>query len=173
MSLQYNEFGLLTAEIGWRVWGAPTNFNGFRVLASLLHRRRSTKVNQTARCLALSWAGTLYIHYWGLLPTNGILPGAKFTLRPSLAFSYIGSVTARHLSSGRQPNFAAFSRGRHLYPTGRPSRWASAHILVKIFFARCVKEENRSITQPQPCNNLEIHGPARCSRRNGFLWVSS
>ena len=25
-------------------------------------------------------------------PPDGILPGAKFTLRPSLAFSYIGSV---------------------------------------------------------------------------------
>jgi len=37
------------------------------------------------------------------LPPNGILPGVKFTLRPSLAFSYklIGIVTARHLSSGR------------------------------------------------------------------------
>ena len=33
---------------------------------------------------------------WGVLPPNRILPGAKFTLRPSLAFSYIGSVTARH-----------------------------------------------------------------------------
>jgi len=30
-----------------------------------------------------------------LLPPDGILPSAKFTLRPSLAFSYIGSVTAR------------------------------------------------------------------------------
>jgi len=30
-------FGLLTAEICWRVWGTPANFNGFRVLASLLH----------------------------------------------------------------------------------------------------------------------------------------
>ena len=30
-------FGLLTAEIGWRVWGTPANFNGFRVLAALLH----------------------------------------------------------------------------------------------------------------------------------------
>ena len=35
-------FGLLTAEIGWRVWGTPANFNRFRVLALLLHRRRST-----------------------------------------------------------------------------------------------------------------------------------
>jgi len=28
-------FGPLAAEIGWRVWGTPANFNGFRVLASL------------------------------------------------------------------------------------------------------------------------------------------
>jgi len=35
-------FGPLTADICWRVWSTPTNFNGFRVLASLLHRRRST-----------------------------------------------------------------------------------------------------------------------------------
>ena len=27
-------FGLLTAEICWRVWGTPANFNGFRVFAS-------------------------------------------------------------------------------------------------------------------------------------------
>jgi len=30
-------FGLLTAEICWRVWGTPANFNGFHVLAALLH----------------------------------------------------------------------------------------------------------------------------------------
>jgi len=51
----------------------------------------------------------------GALAPNGILPGAKFTLRlqvfPGLAFSYIGSVTARHSGSGRQPNFAAFNEG--------------------------------------------------------------
>ena len=40
-------FGPLTAEIGLPVWGTPANFNGFRVLASLLHRRRSTEVSQT------------------------------------------------------------------------------------------------------------------------------
>ena len=34
-------FGLLTAEIDLRVWGTQANFNGFRVLASLLQRRRS------------------------------------------------------------------------------------------------------------------------------------
>jgi len=38
-------FGTVTAEIGWRFWGTPTNFNAFRVLASLLRRRRTTEVN--------------------------------------------------------------------------------------------------------------------------------
>ena len=64
-------FGLLTAEILWRVWGTPANFNGFRLLAALL---------------------------------------------------------TRHSSSGRHPNFAALNRARHLYSTGRPSRWALAYI---------------------------------------------
>jgi len=43
--------------------------------------------------------------------------------------SHLGSVTARHSGSGRQPNFAAFNRGCQLYSEGRPSRWALAHIL--------------------------------------------
>ena len=30
-------FGLLAAEIGSGVWGTPANFNGFRLLAALLH----------------------------------------------------------------------------------------------------------------------------------------
>jgi len=44
--------------------------------------------------------------------------------------SRLGSVTARHSSSGHQPNLAALNRGRHLYLAGRPSRWALVHILV-------------------------------------------
>jgi len=44
--------------------------------------------------------------------------------------------TARHSGSGRQPNFASLNRGRHLYSAGRPSRWALAHILVKLTFVR-------------------------------------
>ena len=112
--------------------GHPSKFlYGFRVLALLLHRRCSTEVNQTFHD---AWPSPGLVHYvytfWGLLPPNGILPDAKFTLRPSDAFSYIGSVTARQSSSRRQPNFAALSRGCHLYSAGRPSRWALAHILV-------------------------------------------
>jgi len=68
--------GPLAVEIGPVVWGTPANFNGFRVLAALLH------------------------------------------------------VTSAVTSSGRQSNFAALNRRRHLYSAGRPSRWASARILV-------------------------------------------
>jgi len=40
-------FGLLTAEICLRVWGTPANFNGFRVLAALLHGTLVLGVSQT------------------------------------------------------------------------------------------------------------------------------
>jgi len=40
---------LLTAEICWQVWGIPANFNGFRVLAALLHGTLVLGVSQTLR----------------------------------------------------------------------------------------------------------------------------
>ena len=42
------KFGPLAAEICWRVWGTPTNFNWFRVLAALLHGTLVVGVSQTA-----------------------------------------------------------------------------------------------------------------------------
>ena len=42
-------FGLLTAEICWRVWGTPANFNGFRILAALLRGTLVVGVSQTLR----------------------------------------------------------------------------------------------------------------------------
>jgi len=42
-------------------------------------------------------------------------------------------VLTRYSSSGRQRNFAALNRGRHLLTAERPSRWALAHILVYLF----------------------------------------
>jgi len=63
-------FGLLMAEICWRVWGTPANFNGFRVLAALLHDTLVVGVSQTLR----SWTeGATYIrqgvHHVGHWPT--------------------------------------------------------------------------------------------------------
>jgi len=127
--------GPLAAEIVALVWGTPANFNGFRVLASLLQRRRSTEANQTLHDVCPSPARLHYIYIFG-----GCCPVTEFCqMQNSLCAlevlrSPIGSVTARHSSSGRQPNFAALSTVRHLYSTGRPSRWVLAHICSSSFF---------------------------------------
>jgi len=59
-------FGQLTAEICLSVSGIPGNFNGFRVLPSLLQRRRSPKANQTLQDV---WPSPALAHYiyisWG------------------------------------------------------------------------------------------------------------
>jgi len=52
-------FGLLAAEICLGVWGTPVNFNGFRVLAALLHGTLVVGVSQTLR----RWRGRHL--YWG------------------------------------------------------------------------------------------------------------
>jgi len=67
-------FGLLTAEICWLVWGTPANFNGFRVLAALLHGTLVAGVRQTLR----RWTeGATYIqqggHHFGHWPTFLVL----------------------------------------------------------------------------------------------------
>jgi len=79
-------FGPLAAEIVSLVWGKIANFNGFRVLASLLQRRRSTKANQTLHNV---WPSPARLHYTYIFGGCCPVPCAKFTLRPpSLALSY-------------------------------------------------------------------------------------
>ena len=53
-------YGPLTAEIDWRVWSTPENFNGFRVLASLLQRCHSLEANQTLHDV---WPSHGLVHY--------------------------------------------------------------------------------------------------------------
>jgi len=125
-------FGPLTAEICWRVWGK------FQRVSRLGFVAAPTSLNEGqpnfARCLVVSWAGTLYTHFRALLPPNGILPAAKFTLHPSLAFSYIGSVTARHSSSGCQPKFVAWFKEitRNGITELSPPIFGRAHITLGI-----------------------------------------
>jgi len=63
-------FGLLAAEIISLVWGTPANFNGFRVLAALLHGTVVVGVSQTLRRRT---EGATYIrqdgHHVGHYPT--------------------------------------------------------------------------------------------------------
>jgi len=63
-------FGPLAAEIGPVVWGTPANFNGFHVLAALLHDIMVVGISQTLR----RWTeGATYIrqgdHHVGHRPT--------------------------------------------------------------------------------------------------------
>ena len=53
-------FGPLAAEICWRVWGTPANFNGFHVLVTLLQRRRSAEASQTLHDV---WPCSALLHY--------------------------------------------------------------------------------------------------------------
>ena len=111
------------------------NHNKFQRVSHLGFVTAPTSLNggelNFARCLAICCAGTLCT-FWGPLAPNRILPCAKFTLHPSLALSYIGSITAQHLSSGCHKlcgmvqgmelrNFRSslfFNRGRHLCSDG-------------------------------------------------------
>jgi len=51
-------FGPLAAEICWRVWSTPAHFNGFRVLAALLHGTLVVGVSQTL------WQGGHHAGHW-------------------------------------------------------------------------------------------------------------
>ena len=49
MSHNMVNFGLIAAEIVSLVWGTPANFNGYRVLAALLHGTLVLGVSETLR----------------------------------------------------------------------------------------------------------------------------
>jgi len=96
----FSQCGVLRPTSGWDRFGSLGHHSKFQRISRIGFVTAATSLTggqpNFTRCLAVSWAGTLYIHFRGLLPPDGILPRAKFTLRPNLAFSYIDSVTARH-----------------------------------------------------------------------------
>ena len=80
-------FGPLAAEIVSLVWGTPGNFNGFRVLAALVHGTLVVGVSQTAalnrgRHLYSAgrpsrWALAHILVFWGWSTSLLLPPGAK------------------------------------------------------------------------------------------------
>jgi len=127
-------FGLLVAEIVSLVWGTPANFNGFRVLASLLQQRRSTEANQILHNVWPLPGLVDYIYIFGSCCSVTEFCQVQNSLCVlQVLCSRIRNVTAWQSSSGREPNFAALSTGRHLYSARRPPGWALAHILVFVY----------------------------------------
>jgi len=99
-------FGPLVAEILSLVWGTPANFNGFRVLASLLQRRCSTEVNQTLHCV---WPSPGLVHY---IYTFGI--SCLLT-----EFCHVQNSLSVHLRTIVQVSRAISSQLRHLSTIGK------------------------------------------------------
>jgi len=107
-------------------WHHRTNLSGyiFEAESCIDNRKNLLNIDTSPTCPHYGELLTAEICWrvWGT-------PANKFQ-----QISRLGGVTARHSSSGRQPNFVALNRGRHLYSAGRPSCWALAHILVKYSF---------------------------------------
>jgi len=136
------EYGELRPNKAWDQFGSlgqPSKFQrvsrvGFVTAAMSLTGGQPN----FAQCLAVSWAGTLYIHFWGLLPlTEFCLEQNSLYIQvlrsPILAALLHGTpaaAVAKLCGVWQGMKLRNFRRGRHLYSAGRPSRWASAHILV-------------------------------------------
>jgi len=82
-------FGILAAEIDSVVWDTPANLNGFRVLASLLQRRRSAIANQTLHNV---WPSpglvTKYIYIFGVSCPSRNFARCKIHLHKSCVLLY-------------------------------------------------------------------------------------
>ena len=89
-------FGLLTAEICWRVWGTPANFNGFCILAALLHGTLVLGLSQTLHDVWLSPGVVYYIYMFG-----GCCPLTEFChVQNSLCIQVLRSAILAALQHG-------------------------------------------------------------------------
>jgi len=143
MTLQYGELRHTSDWDRFVSLGRPSKFRrGFtswlRYCSDVAQRKPTKLCTMFGRLLR---GYTIYM-FGGCCPVTEFCQVQNSVSVLQVLRSPIGSVTARHSSSGREPNFAALSTGRHLYSAGRPSRWALAHILVHIvaccIYACCI-----------------------------------
>jgi len=139
-------FSPLTAEVGLGVWGTPANFNEFLVLDLSLHRHHSPEANETLHDL---WPSPGLVHcmfnFGGSCPLkefyqlqNSLCVEELCPILAALLHDTWAAAVSQTLRSGKGMELRNFHRGCHLYLAGRPSRWASAHVLVMaIIFLPC------------------------------------
>jgi len=131
-------FGPLTAETSLRVWDTSANFNGVRVLASLLQQCRSMEVHQTLHDVWLSPGLVYYTYIFGAFCPLTELCQVQCSLcvqvlrSPVLAALLHGtgaggvSQTLRHGARNEIMELSLliiFNRGRHLYSEGGHHVW--------------------------------------------------
>ena len=170
MSPQYGELRPIN---GWdllpRVWGTPANFNGFRVLPSLLHPRRSPEANQTLHDVWPSPGLLHYIYIFGDCSPWQNFARCKlhFTSKSCiLLYCQLCWTALHHRASAKLcgvvlgMELPKFRRGRHLYSAGRPSRWASAHILVCIYLRPLLRRHLNTTGQ-----HIGVHYILQCGTK--------
>jgi len=137
ISPTFLQYGELRPTNGWDRFGSLGHPSKFQRVLHLGFITAPTSLSGSqpnfARCLAVSWAGTLYIHFQGLLPQNfawcKIRVVQNLLYIPVLCSSILAALLPGTPVVGISQT-AALRRGRHLYSAGRPSRWPLAHILV-------------------------------------------
>jgi len=138
------------------VCSTPANFNGFRVLASLLHRRRSTEVNKTAGCLAIFWAGLKITEHIEYKPRSLTYKVLTTTQTPYL----------HHLMSVQPPRS---TRSSSLVTLARPPTSSSLRISDRSFryASPCLWNQlPSSLRQPHfspSVSALPVHAPTTSS----------
>jgi len=100
--------GLLTAEICWRVWATPVNFDGFHVLPSLLQRRHLPEANHN-ETLRDVWPSPGLVHYIHSFGISCLLT----------EFCHMQNSLSVHLLTIAQVSRAISSQLRHLSTIGK------------------------------------------------------
>jgi len=147
MPSQYGELQPTIVRDRLAGFGHPSKYQrgsrlGFATAATSLNGNQPN----FARCLTVCWAGILHNI------VSGVLPLTEFFARCKIHFTSksCGLYWQRYCTALQQPASAKlcgvvqgmelrnFRRGRYLYSAGRPSRWASAHILVVYSLLICL-----------------------------------
>ena len=134
-------FGQLTAEIRWRVWATPVNFNGFR---SCLRYCSDVAYRRPTKLCAMYMYGRLLSWYTIYTLLGVVAPERNFASckihfaskscvllywqRYCTALKQWASVRLCGVVQGME--LRNFRRVCHLCSAGRPSRWASTRVLV-------------------------------------------
>jgi len=101
----FSQYGELWPISGWDQFTSLAHPSKFQWVSGLGFVTAPTSLNRSqpnfAQCFAISWAGTLCVHFRRLLPHSGNFIRCKIHFASkSCVLSYIGSITARHSSNG-------------------------------------------------------------------------
>jgi len=139
MTLQYGE---LQPTSGWDRFVSLGRPSKFQRVSRPAFVTAATSLNGSqpnfARCLAVSCAGTLYTFSGALVPwQNFVSCKIHFASKSCVLLYWQRYCTAlQQQASAKLPGMVQamelrnFRRGGHWYSAGRPSCWASAHILL-------------------------------------------